>query len=199
VPAERDLLSFTHRDEWRAWLAGYHDRAAEAWLVIYKTGPRRLLLTLHDAQEEALCFGWIEVSNKRLDADRYTLRFTPRKRGSAWSISNIRRVEKLTAAGLMTDAGLQKVEEAHHNGQWAAALRIEQTDLIPGDLEKALRQQDGALTIYRNLSRSRKRQILRGLLSAKSEATRQRRIEAIVQEAVAGRAGLISNQRKDSV
>jgi len=185
VPAERDLLSFTHRTEWRAWLAAHHEQTAEAWLVIYKTGPRKTSLTLHDAQEEALCFGWIEVSNKRLDADRYALRFTPRKRGSAWSISNIRRVEKLTAAGLMTDAGLAKVDEAQHNGQWAAALRIEQTDLIPDDLEKALRQHAGALIGYRNLSRSRKRQILRTLLSARSDATRQRRIAAIVQEALA--------------
>ena len=182
---DRELLSFSHRAEWRAWLAAHHAQAAEAWLVIYKTGPRKSLLTLHDAQEEALCFGWIEVSNKRLDADRYALRFTPRKSGSAWSISNTLRAEKLTAAGLMTEAGLQKVDEAHHNGQWAAALRIEQTDLIPDDLEKALRPRKGALAGYRNLSRSRKRQILRGLLSAKSHETRQRRIEAIVQEVAA--------------
>ena len=182
---DRELLTFDSRAKWRAWLIAHHANAAEAWLVIYKTGPRKSALTLHDAQEEALCFGWIEVSNKRLDAGRYALRFTPRKSGSAWSISNIRRVEKLSAAGVMTDAGLQKVAEAQRNGQWALALQVEATDRIPDDLAKGLRRHRGALAGYRNLSRSRKRQILRGLLSVKSAATRQRRIDAIVQEVLA--------------
>ncbi len=182
MPDDRELLSFTDRSAWRAWLADQHASATEAWVVIYKTGPRKADLTLQGAQEEALCFGWVDVQNKRLDAARYALRFTPRKTGSAWSISNIQRVEQLSAAGLMTDAGLQKIAEAQANGQWATALQVEETDRIPDDLAKALHQHKGALNAYRNLPRSRKRQILRALLSAKSAVTRQRRITAIVQE-----------------
>ncbi len=123
--------------------------------------------------------------NKRIDGSRYSLRFTPRRAGSAWSISNIRRVEKLITTGLMTEAGLRKVAEAHQNGQWEAALRIERTDLIPTDLEKALRRRKGALAGYRSLTHSRKRQILRQLSTAKSPATRERRIAAIIQEVAA--------------
>lgn len=182
MPDDHKLLSFTDRTAWRAWLADHYASATEAWVVIYKTGPRQATLTLQGAQEEALCFGWVDVKNKRLDADRYALRFTPRKAGSAWSISNIQRVEQLIAAGLMTDAGLQKVTAAQANGQWAIALQVEETDRIPDDLEKALRRQKGALHAYRNLPRSRKRQILRALLTAKTTETHQRRIAAVVQE-----------------
>jgi len=185
VTDDRELLSFTSRDEWRSWLESHYDRATEAWLVLYKTGAREASLSLHEAQEEALCFGWVDVMNKRIDGSRYSLRFTPRRAGSAWSISNIRRVEQLIKADLMTEAGLKKVAEAHQNGQWDTALRIEQTDLVPTDLEKALRRRKGALAGYRNLTHSRKRQILRWLSTAKSQGTRQRRIEAIIQEVAA--------------
>ena len=183
MTTDRELLSFPTRNEWRSWLQSHHDRANEAWLVIHrKKGARTASLTLNEAQEEALCFGWIEVMNKRIDDSRYSLRFTPRRTGSAWSISNVRRVERMTNAGLMTEAELKKVAEAHQNGQWAAAIRIEQTDVIPTDLEKVLRGRKGALAGYRRLTHSRKRQILRWLLTSKSQATRQRRIEAILQE-----------------
>jgi uncharacterized protein YdeI (YjbR/CyaY-like superfamily) len=73
------------------------------------------------AQEEALCFGWIDQLSRSLDSSRFLL----------WSITNIRRVERLIQAGRMTEAGLEKVVEAKRNGQWAAALAREHTDLIP--------------------------------------------------------------------
>ena len=62
------------------------------------------------AQEEALCFGWIDHRNKSLDSSRFLL----------WSNTNIRRVERLIQAGRMTEAGLEMVVEAKRNGQWAA-------------------------------------------------------------------------------
>jgi len=178
----RELLAFTDRDEWRSWLKSHHDRATEAWLVLYKKGAREASLTLDEAQEEALCFGWTDVKSKSIDDSRYSLRFTPRKAGSLWSISNIRRVERLIAAGLMTEAGVEKVAEAHQNGQWDAAIMSERTDAIPADLETALRRRKGALAAYKSLTDSRKKQLLHGLLSAKRPATRRRRIQAIVQE-----------------
>jgi len=73
----------------------------------------------------------------------------------------------------MTKAGLEKVAEAKQNGQWQAAIARERTDLLPEELAKALRRRKG----------SRKKQLLHWLLTAKSQATRQRRLEAIVKEA----------------
>jgi uncharacterized protein YdeI (YjbR/CyaY-like superfamily) len=183
MPTDHEFRSFPTRSELRSWFQAHHDQAGEVWVVILKgkdRGPASL--TLEEAQAEALCFGWVDVMNKRIDEARYALRFTPRRAGSAWSISNVRRVEQLTAAGLMTEAGLQKMAEAQANGQWAIAIQMEQTEVIPDDLEKALRREKGALAAYRGLSHSRKRQLLRLLLTAKSEVTRQRRIAAILAE-----------------
>ena len=139
---------------------------------------------IEEAQAEALCFGWTDVKSKNIDHSRYALRFTPRRANSVWSLTNIRRVETLIAEGRMTEAGLAKITEAQLNGQWEAGIRSEETDQIPADLAKALRQRKGALSSYRSLPHSRKKQLLRGLLTAKSEVTRQRRIAAIVQEVV---------------
>lgn len=179
---DRELLSFANRDEWRSWLQSHHDRATEAWLVLAKRGAREAALSYEEALEEALCFGWIDGKGKGIDEWRTSLRFTPRRAGSQWSMSNIQRVERLIQGGLMTEAGLEKIGEAQQNGQWQAAIRSEQTDLIPADLEEALRSKKGALAGYQSLTHSRKKQLLRGLYTAKSQATRQRRIQAIVRE-----------------
>ncbi len=177
------LLSFTTREQWRSWLNAHHDRAGEAWLVLFKKGARSPSLSIAEAQEEALCFGWIDHLSRSLDSSRFLLRFTARRAGSIWSMTNIRRVEQLTKAGRMTQAGLEKVREARQNGQWEAAIAREQTHLIPADLEKALRRRKGALAGYRRLTDSRKKQLVHWLLTAKSQATRQRRLEAILREA----------------
>lgn len=150
--------------------------------MLYKKGARAASLSFNEAQEEALCVGWTDVKSKRINSSRYILRFTPRRAGSDWSISNIRRAERMINAGRMTEAGLKKVAEAHQNGQWEAAIKSAQTDLIPTDLHKALRRRKGALAGYQSLKDARKRQILHSLLTAKSQATRQRRIGAIVSE-----------------
>jgi uncharacterized protein YdeI (YjbR/CyaY-like superfamily) len=84
----------------------------------------------------------------------------------------------------MTEAGLAKISEAKENGQWEAARRREQVEIIPPDLEKALRRRKGAIAAYRALPASRKKQYIYWLQSAKRPATRRRRIEKIVEEAV---------------
>lgn len=177
-------FAFQNRDQWRRWLEENHARAAEAWLILVKKLFADQGLGLDEATEEAICFGWVDSQLKTLDERRFTLRFTPRQADSIWSVSNIRRVEQLTAQGKMTPAGLQAVAIAQANGQWQAAIRREQVDVVPEELESALRQTPGALEGYLALPPSRRKQLIYLLQSAKTEATRQRRIERIIEEAL---------------
>jgi uncharacterized protein YdeI (YjbR/CyaY-like superfamily) len=177
-----DHLEFADRNEWRAWLTGNHATETEAWLILYKKRYADLGLTLGDAVEEALCFGWIDGTLRSMDETRYALRYSPRTRDSIWSMSNIKRVERLLAAGRMTEAGMQKVAEAKENGQWQAAIRREQVDVIPEALEAALRNAQGALAAYQALPDSRKKRYIYWLQTAKREETKQRRIRKIVEE-----------------
>jgi uncharacterized protein YdeI (YjbR/CyaY-like superfamily) len=175
-------LEFADRHQWRKWLEQHHAEKTEAWLVHYKKGFQESTLRLEEAVEEALCFGWIDGLLRSLDEKRYSLRYTPRRPNSVWSMRNIERVERLIREGRMTEAGLEKIREAKENGQWEAAIRREQVDIIPPDLEKALRRRKGAIAAYRALPASRKKQYIYWLQTAKRPTTKQRRIDKIVQE-----------------
>jgi len=181
---QADLLCFPDRTSWRRWLEENHEQATEAWLVIRKKGARADCIFLEEAVLEALCFGWIDGRLKTLDDTRYALRFAPRKPASVWSIHNIRRVQQLIDGGLMTEAGLKKARQGQESGQWDAAIRREQVDEIPADLEKALRKQEGGLAAYQNLPASRKKQLIYWLETAKHPETRLRRIRIILEETI---------------
>jgi uncharacterized protein YdeI (YjbR/CyaY-like superfamily) len=187
APLAKGVLHFASRAEWRSWLESHHSLAAEARVAIYKNGarsadPQAQWPTLEDVQEEALCFGWIDTTASALDQSAYVIRLVPRHPNSEWSMTNVVRVERLATQGLMTDAGWRVVEEAKQNGQWDLALRVEQTDLVPPALEAALRPIPGALDAYLSLPHSRRKLMLRSVLSVKSAATIDRRIAAIVSE-----------------
>lgn len=160
----------------------HHDAEAETWLVIYKKKYQELGLSLNEAVEEALCFGWIDGTLNTIDEKCYALRFSPRTANSIWSISNIHRVEKLNAEGKMAAAGIKKVAEAKESGEWDAAIRREQVDKIPAALESELRKVDGGITAYQALPITRKKQYIFWLQSAKRGETKLKRIQLIIEE-----------------
>jgi uncharacterized protein YdeI (YjbR/CyaY-like superfamily) len=108
---------FPGREDWRAWLAAHHATAQEIWLVIHKKHAGKAGLTYVEALEEALCFGWIDGILKRIDDEKHTIRFSPRRKNSIWSEQNKKRIRKLIQEGRMTEAGLAKIKEAKANGQ----------------------------------------------------------------------------------
>jgi len=173
-------LTFASRAEWRAWLEQHHANELEAWLIHTKKGARPRYLGYEEAVEEALCFGWIDGLLKRLDAESFLLRYSPRKPNSIWAESNKRRVEKLTAEGRMTEAGLAKVLQAKESGEWEA--KREDENAIPSDLERALRSRLGAMAAFRELAPSRIKQYNWWVASAKKDATRAKRIQAVLDD-----------------
>jgi uncharacterized protein YdeI (YjbR/CyaY-like superfamily) len=104
------------RATWRAWLEANHARAGEIWLVFLKKHVGEPCVTLDEAVEEALCFGWIDGHLRRIDERSHALRFTPRKPTSQWSAGNKERVERLTREGRMAPAGLALVAVAKTSG-----------------------------------------------------------------------------------
>jgi uncharacterized protein YdeI (YjbR/CyaY-like superfamily) len=177
-------LEFDCRDRWRDWLGKNHAVEPEAWLVIYKVKFKDKGLSLDDAVEEALCFGWIDSTLNRIDEEKYALRFSPRTQTSIWSVRNIQRVEKLVEEGKMTEAGLVKIMEAKANGEWEAALRREQVDVVPKDLKAELAKIEGGLAAFHALTASRKKRYIYWLQSAKRTETKQRRIDMIITEII---------------
>jgi uncharacterized protein YdeI (YjbR/CyaY-like superfamily) len=163
------------RAEWRAWLAGHHDRRGEVWLVLWRQRSGRTGLTYEEAVQEALCFGWIDGKSAGVDDERTMLRFSPRKRGSGWARSNKLRVERLLAEGLMTEAGLALIEEAKRDGSWTRLDAVEDL-VVPDDLAAALAGHPGARENWDGFPRSVRRAALLGIVEAKRPETRAKRV-----------------------
>jgi uncharacterized protein YdeI (YjbR/CyaY-like superfamily) len=122
VAADSDAaLTFASAREWERWLEEHHDSSDGAWLKIAKKGSDEVTLTIGEALDLALCFGWIDSRREALDDDYYLQRYSPRRERSNWSRINVGKVEELTAAGRMRPAGLAEVERAKADGRWEAA------------------------------------------------------------------------------
>lgn len=181
VAGDREQIEPAHRSTWRAWLAAHHGTSPGVWVVLgTSSGPPGL--TLDDAVEEALCFGWIDSTLHRLGDGRRALLFTPRRPRSTWAQSNKRRVERLVAEGRMTTAGLAAVERAKTDGSWAALDDIDALK-IPADLLAALAAEPAALTGFEALTPSKKKSALWWITSARTAPTRARRIDETVTRA----------------
>ena len=180
-----DFLA-TSRAEWRAWLARNHDTARGVWLVTYKKKSGKPHLSYDELVEEALCFGWIDSRGNTLDTERTKLMITPRKRGSGWSRVNKERIDRLLANGLMTPAGLAKIEAAKVDGSWTALDDIEAM-IVPPDLDAALRAEPDALAGWERFAPSVKKPLLQWVASAKRPETRGTRVAETVAGAKAGR------------
>lgn len=182
---ERTLV-FTNSTEWRAWLEEHHTTECEAWLLHYRKKVAMPTLTYEQAVEEALCFGWIDGLLRKIDNEKYALRYSPRKPRSIWSEANKQRVEKLINEGRMTAAGLEKINAAKANGEWDAATTRENINAIPTDLVREL-EKNQAWAAFNEWTPSRKKQYLYWLNSAKRAETRQKRILTIVEMVKTGK------------
>ena len=106
---------------WRSWLLEHHDTAPGVWLVLHKKGGSVTTLTLSQAQEEAVCFGWIDGQAATRDSESYLVRMTRRRPRSAWSAINVERVARLERENRMHEAGRAAVRAAQADGRWEQA------------------------------------------------------------------------------
>lgn len=173
-------LYVADREAWRAWLEENHARETEVWLVYYKKHTNRPRIPYDDAVEEALCFGWIDSTVRRLDEERFLQRFTPRKDASNWSESNRRRLRKLIAEGRMTEAGLSKVAEGVLDAPPAPKPPKRELE-VPAFITDALAKKRKALENFNGLAPSYRREFVAWVTDAKREETRERRLKESVR------------------
>jgi uncharacterized protein YdeI (YjbR/CyaY-like superfamily) len=91
------------------WLARNGARATQAWLIFYKKTSGKQTVAYKHALQEALCYGWIDSRVKSLDAEKFAVRFTPRKPGSPWSRRNLALAKALLESERMTEAGIAQL------------------------------------------------------------------------------------------
>ena len=125
------------RTAWREWLGTHHARETGAWAVTWRKATGRSAPAYDELVEEALCVGWVDSIQRKLDDERTMLRFSPRKARSGWARPNKQRVERLLAAGLVLPAGHAAIDRAKADGSWSLLDDVEDL-VVPDDLATAL-------------------------------------------------------------
>jgi uncharacterized protein YdeI (YjbR/CyaY-like superfamily) len=182
-PTKLDALErveVTDRGQLRRWLARHHARTEGIWLVHWKKITPAKYVGYDAIVEEALCQGWIDSLPRKLDDLRTMIYLSPRKPKSVWSKVNKERVERLIAAGCMKPAGLAAIECAKANGSWSALDDVEALK-VPPDLVEALVQAPNARRHFDAYPGSVRKAVLQQLASARTVATRNKRIREVVQ------------------
>ncbi|MCK5024243.1 MAG: YdeI/OmpD-associated family protein [Thermoplasmata archaeon] len=183
-----ETLYVKTRKEFRTWLETNHSSKKEIWLIYYKKHTGKPRIPYDDAVEEAICFGWIDSTVKRIDDEKYCQRYTPRNYKSIWSDLNVMRVKKMLDAGQLTDAGLEKIPpgvmKAAKSGNIQTFTReghiIPKVLEPPEELLEALAANETAQKNWDSFPHSRKRQIIWWIGDAKRAETRERRIAKAV-------------------
>jgi len=171
-------------DTWRGWLERHHASESEVWLIFHKKHTGKPSVTYKDALDEALCYGWIDSLIKRIDADRYARKFTPRKLESNWSSVNIKRYEQLKAANRLAAPGLARSPDGR---PVVDGVRAYKPNVVPGYIAKAIKKDDKAWPLFEKLAPSHRRMYVMWIDSAKRDETRQKRIAGAIKMLRAGK------------
>jgi uncharacterized protein YdeI (YjbR/CyaY-like superfamily) len=142
-------------------------------------------MTWPESVDQALSFGWIDGVRRRIDDERYSIRFTPRKRGSNWSANNIRRVGELKRLGLMRPAGIRAFEaRLEHKSAVYAYENAPRT--FSADEEKRFRRKRKAWAFFESQPPGYRRLAIYWVTSAKREETRARRLAQLMDDSARG-------------
>jgi uncharacterized protein YdeI (YjbR/CyaY-like superfamily) len=176
-------LYFEDRFQWRDWLKKNYKKSKEIWLIYYKKHTGKASIPYDDAVEEAICFGWIDSTVRRIDEEKYKQRYTPRNIRSLWSESNVKRAEKMINAGKMTEEGLFKFKQGMRDNKKLldSGITSNKEIIIPQRLKEGLKKNNKAWENFNNFPDSYKRRYLYWYMDAKRDDTRSRRMKEIIR------------------
>lgn len=179
-------LFFASADEFREWMQEHHQKDIEVTVGYYRKGASRQGMDYASSVDVALCFGWIDGVRHRIDEERYQNRFTPRRKGSKWSRVNIKRFAELRERGLVTPAGLAAFEA--WDGSAAGYSFEGAPESLPPEYERQLRADPAAWEYWQSRPPGYRRRASHWVMEAKRPETRERRLQALIDDSAAGQA-----------
>ena len=171
--------------EWRAWLESHNASQDEVLVGFHKRATGVPSLTWPESVDQALCFGWIDGIRRRVDDHRYTIRFTPRRARSIWSLVNMKRVAELKKEKLMRPAGLKAFEARTKSGVYAYEQPLN-ASLGPA-YEKKFRADPAAWKYFKARTPRYQRTVSWWVIGAKKEETRLKRLAMLIARCSEGR------------
>lgn len=180
-----DPVFFESAAEWRDWLEENHATEKELLLGFRRSGLKLGGITYQEALDEALCFGWIDGVRKSRDETSYTIRFTPRRKGSIWSQVNLKRIEELRTLGVLHLSGIEVFEgrDPRQVMKYSSENRPEALDL---ESEREFREHPEAWEFYQAQPPGYRMVTTWLIISAKQDATRRRRLAKLIEASARG-------------
>ena len=175
-----ELIFFAHQSDFRTWLEKNHNKEQELWVGYYKKATKKPSLTWSESVDQALCFGWIDGLRKSIDEESYKIRFTPRKPNSNWSAVNLKKMEELKKKGLMMPAGIAIFEKRNEKKIQQYSFERENVRL-DATFEKKFKENIKAWDFFQKMPPSYRKPAIWWVMSAKQEATRQKRLDLLIQ------------------
>ena len=177
---------FKSAADFQRWLEKNHATAKESWVGYYRKASRRPSITWPESVDEALCFGWIDGIRKRIDGVRYTIRFTPRRRGSTWSATNIKRAKELVSQRQMQPAGLKAFAARIENKSGMYSYEQRSIELNE-PYTKLLKKNKAAWKFCQTQAPSYRKMIGWWVISAKKEETQMGRLAKLISGSAKGK------------
>ena len=175
------ILLFEDTAALERWLEAQPAEHPGIWLKFAKKGSGERSVTVQEAIDAGLCFGWIDGLKNAFDERFFLLRYTPRRTRSKWSLINVERAEALLAEGRVRPGGLKQIEAAQADGRWAAAYPPASRMEVPEDLAAALEANPAAKAAFAALKGGERYSVLYRLHAVQGADKR----EAAVAKAIA--------------
>lgn len=179
TPPATEFIDFTSPTEWEAWLAENHTKD-DVWLRIAKKDSGKTSITIPQALDVALCYGWIDSHRKGYDASYYLQRYSPRRAKSPWSLINVEKAEALIAAGRMQAPGYAEIQLAKDDGRWDIAYESQSIASAPTDLLAALEHNPAAKQAFAQLDKSGQYAVFLPILKAVGAKSRSLHIQKAI-------------------
>jgi len=191
---EIKTLPVKSHSDFRRWLSKNHDKKTKVTLILHKKHTGIPSPSHRELIEEAICFGWIDTTIKRLDEEKYTRSFSRRNKNSRWSENTLSYAKDLIKRKLMTTSGLKFYKEGL--AKPVQGHDIPKNPSIPKELSQALYKSTLAKTNFEKFPPSTKRMLYRWFLGAKLPETKKKRIKLIVENAKIKKKDILTTQEK---
>lgn len=174
------FIDFSSAADWESWLADHYDRQGEAWLRIAKKNAGVRSITIPEALDVALCYGWIDSHRKSFDGQYYLQRYSPRRPKSPWSMVNVKKAEQLIETGRMRAPGYAEIRLARADGRWESAYESQKNAATPPDLAAALERHEQARQAYSRLDKTAQYAVYLPLLKATTAKSREAQLHKAI-------------------
>ena len=178
---ELPTLTFASQEKLSDWYAKHHDTSNGIWLKLAKKDSGIASVTIMEALDVALCYGWIDGQRGSFDDKYYLQKYTPRRSKSIWSKINVEKVERLIKDKQMKPTGLKAIEAAKADGRWAKAYDGQKNMTVPEDFQVALNKSKKAKAFFETLNSVNRYAILFRIHNVKKAETRTKKIKQFIE------------------